>query len=182
MDEADILGDRIAIMANGMQSNLSIHSYYRTKINVSGNLKCVGSSFFLKKEFGCGYHLICVKNPDCDTEKITSLLKRYMPDIKVECDVGTELSYQLADRNSKMFNKIFSELESRSDELGVDSYGVSLTTLEEVFMKVGTDSITSDDVPLPMNGSLTDKQDSEFGSEATRKMRIVFDVSPFEWN
>lgn len=90
-----------------------------------------------------------------------------MPDVKVEYDVGTELSYQLSDKCSQIFNKIFSELESRSNELGVDSYGVSLTTLEEVFMKVGTDLIKSDSAP-EMNGSLTDKQDSEFGSETTR--------------
>lgn len=39
MDEADILGDRIAILAEG-------------------DLKCCGSSFFLKKKFGIGYHLV----------------------------------------------------------------------------------------------------------------------------
>lgn len=139
---------------------------------ISGKLKCVGSSFFLKKEFGCGYHLVCVKKPDCDTEKITSLLKRYMPDVKVECDVGTELSYQLSDKCSHMFNQIFSELESRSKELGVDSYGVSLTTLEEVFMKVGTDPIKTDNETPEMNGNLTNKQDSEFGSDLTCNYRI----------
>lgn len=100
-----------------------------------------------------------------------------MPDVKVEYDVGTELSYQLSDKCSQIFNKIFSELESRSNELGVDSYGVSLTTLEEVFMKVGTDLIKSDNAP-EMNGSLTDKQDSEFGSETTRNC-ITFCVSHF---
>ncbi|XP_037025654.1 ATP-binding cassette sub-family A member 3-like isoform X1 [Bradysia coprophila] len=156
MDEADILGDRIAIMANG-------------------NLKCVGSSFFLKKQFGCGYHLVCVKKPNCDTEKITSLLKLYMPDVKVECDVGTELSYQLSDKCSHMFSKIFSELEIRSNELGVDSYGVSLTTLEEVFMKVGTDTIKLDDEPPQMNGTLANKPDSEFGSETT--LNYATDIS-----
>lgn len=107
-----------------------------------------------------------MKKSNCDTEKITTLLRRYMPDIKVECDVGTELSYQLSDKCSQMFEQIFRELEDRSTELGVDSYGVSLTTLEEVFMKVGTDPVT-DDEPIEMNGSLTDKQDSEFGSETT---------------
>lgn len=175
MDEADILGDRIAIMANGMNMSFvcvcvceKLPINFHIKI-VTGNLKCVGSSFFLKKEFGCGYHLICVKKPECETEKITALLKRYMPDVKVEYDVGTELSYQLSDKCSQIFNKIFSELENRSAELGVDSYGVSLTTLEEVFMKVGTDSIKSDKEPADMNGSLTDKQDSEFGSETTCK-------------
>jgi len=42
MDEADILGDRIAIIANGQ-------------------LKCCGSSSFLKSTFGEGYHLVLVK-------------------------------------------------------------------------------------------------------------------------
>ena len=37
-DEADILGDRIAIMAEG-------------------NMKCCGSSLFLKNKYGLGYHM-----------------------------------------------------------------------------------------------------------------------------
>lgn len=65
-------------------------------------------------------------------------------------------------------------MEDRSTELGVDSYGVSLTTLEEVFMKVGTDPIQLDAEPVPMNGSLTDKQDSEFGSETTCNYKYFY--------
>jgi ATP-binding cassette, subfamily A (ABC1), member 3 len=42
MDEADILGDRIGIMAEG-------------------RLICVGSSLFLKNRFGVGYNLTIVK-------------------------------------------------------------------------------------------------------------------------
>lgn len=42
MDEADILGDRIGIMA-------------------SGKIKCCGSSLFLKKWFGVGYNLVIAK-------------------------------------------------------------------------------------------------------------------------
>lgn len=42
MDEADILGDRIAIMK-------------------SGKVTALGSSIFLKSTFGAGYNLIIVK-------------------------------------------------------------------------------------------------------------------------
>ena len=42
MDEADILGDRIAIIS-------------------CGKLRCCGSSLFLKSQFGDGYHLTLVK-------------------------------------------------------------------------------------------------------------------------
>lgn len=65
MDEADLLGDRIAIMANG-------------------ELKCYGTSFFLKKKYGTGYHLILDKLPSCNPKKVTELLKKYIPDIEVK--------------------------------------------------------------------------------------------------
>jgi ATP-binding cassette subfamily A (ABC1) protein 3 len=42
MDEADILGDRIAIMAEG-------------------KVVCTGSSLFLKNRFGVGYNLVIAK-------------------------------------------------------------------------------------------------------------------------
>ena len=42
MDEADVLGDRIGIMAQGQ-------------------LKCLGSSLFLKNKFGGGYKMVMVK-------------------------------------------------------------------------------------------------------------------------
>lgn len=43
MDEADILGDRIGIMAKG-------------------KMTCLGSSIFLKSKFGTGYNLQIVKD------------------------------------------------------------------------------------------------------------------------
>lgn len=64
MDEADLLGDRIAIMAGGQ-------------------LQCCGSSFFLKKKYGAGYHLIMDKTEKCDVTKVTNLLKKHIPDIHV---------------------------------------------------------------------------------------------------
>ena len=48
MDEADILGDRIAIISNG-------------------RLKCCGGSLFLKNMYGEGYHLTLVKTSSTDT-------------------------------------------------------------------------------------------------------------------
>ena len=50
MDEADILGDRIAIISHG-------------------KLRCCGSSLFLKKCFGSGYYLTLVRD---GTEKMTA--------------------------------------------------------------------------------------------------------------
>ena len=54
-DEADLLGDRIAILSEG-------------------RLLCSGSSLFLKGRFGVGYHLNLVKGEGCDVDTITKLI------------------------------------------------------------------------------------------------------------
>lgn len=132
MDEADVLGDRIAIMGNG-------------------HLKCSGTPYFLKKKFGIGYHLVCVKGPTADPEAVTKLIQKYVSDAKIENDIGTELSYQLPDDSSSQFQSMFKELETNITKFGIESFGVSLTTLEEVFMSVGTD--------LPSKDVVTDASD-----------------------
>lgn len=116
MDEADVLGDRIAIMADG-------------------ELKTVGSSFFLKKKFGVGYRLVCVKAAECDPNEITSLLATYIPEIAIETNIGCELTYVLKEDYVGQFRTIFADLETKSVQLKIASFGVSLTTLEEVFLK-----------------------------------------------
>lgn len=62
-------------------------------------------------------------------------MRRYIEDVRVDTDVGSELSYKLDTRNSRFFKAMLKELEEKSTELGVDGYGISLTTLEEVFIK-----------------------------------------------
>lgn len=115
MDEADILGDRVAIMAEG-------------------DLKAVGSPFFLKKKFGQGYRLICVKKSDCNPSELTGLLRKYIPDVKVETDIGTELSYVLRQEYLHVFQQLLADLEENTHHCGISSYGITLSTMEEVFM------------------------------------------------
>jgi ATP-binding cassette, subfamily A (ABC1), member 3 len=116
MDEADILGDRIAIMA-------------------SGDLKAVGSSFFLKKKFGVGYRLICVKESGCNPDNVTTLLQKHISEVEIKTNIGSELSYQLPESRITCFQSMLEDLEAHSDELRLLNYGISLTTLEEVFLK-----------------------------------------------
>lgn len=122
MDEADVLGDRIAIMAEG-------------------ELQCCGSSFFLKKRFGTGYHLICAKDNGCNSEMVTSLLRQYLPDIRVENENESEIFYLLPENKVKMFPNIFKDLEDNEAQLNLRSFGVSLTTLEEIFLKFAKRSV-----------------------------------------
>ncbi|CAH3155544.1 unnamed protein product [Porites evermanni] len=118
MDEADLLGDRIAIMADGQ-------------------LRCCGSSLFLKSRYGVGYHLTLVKRESCDQDVISSLVKSHVPKAEIISAVGTEIQFVLPSESSQNFETLFSGLENNLEQYGVTSFGVSVTTLEEVFMKVG---------------------------------------------
>eukprot|EP00742_Colponemidia_sp_Colp-10_P004062 GILJ01004335.1.p1 GENE.GILJ01004335.1~~GILJ01004335.1.p1 ORF type:complete len:1795 (+),score=302.12 GILJ01004335.1:677-5386(+) len=117
MDEADILGDRIAIMGDG-------------------DLKCCGSALFLKTHFGVGYCLTMVKDSNCVSDQVQRLVSKYVPDNKMLSDVGAEISFQLPIASSNSFADMFNELEERKSEVRILSYGISVTTLEEVFLKI----------------------------------------------
>mmetsp|Transcript_6325 Transcript_6325/g.7912 ORF Transcript_6325/g.7912 Transcript_6325/m.7912 type:complete len:1988 (-) Transcript_6325:343-6306(-) len=153
MDEADLLGDRIAIMADG-------------------ELRCCGSSLFLKSRFGVGYNLTLVKkmkdafdsfaiNPLmqkpgpsdeieekdeledvgaglslCDENGVVDLVRTHVPHFKLLSNVGAEMTFQLPQNSSKAFKDLLTGLDDSLISLGVESYGISVTTLEEVFIKV----------------------------------------------
>jgi ATP-binding cassette, subfamily A (ABC1), member 3 len=143
MDEADILGDRIAIMADG-------------------ELKTVGSSFFLKKRFGTGYRLICEKKNGCRAQKLEEVLKNFADDVKLESDSQTEVTFILSEENQYIFHDIFKFLEDNSEKLKISSFGCSLTTMEEVFLKIGSDSLNDQKKEVKAsNGATIHEQDEE---------------------
>ncbi|XP_064150869.1 phospholipid-transporting ATPase ABCA3-like [Loxodonta africana] len=125
MDEADLLGDRIAIVAKG-------------------NLQCCGSSLFLKQKYGAGYHMVMTKEPQCKATEVASLIYNYVPNAILESNIGAELSFILPKESANRFEDLFTELEDHQVSLGIASYGASVTTMEEVFHRVNklTDSAT----------------------------------------
>ncbi|XP_071130810.1 phospholipid-transporting ATPase ABCA3-like isoform X2 [Mytilus edulis] len=118
MDEADLLGDRIAIMADG-------------------DIKCYGTSLFLKNKYGAGYHMVIVKDVTCDVNRVTEVIKSYVPSAEMENNVGAELSYILPHESSHKFEEMFTDIEENKTAYGIASYGASVTTMEEVFLRVG---------------------------------------------
>jgi ATP-binding cassette subfamily A (ABC1) protein 3 len=102
----------------------------------NGELQCCGSPLFLKRKYGAGYHMTIVRKSDStDTTPITNLIQNHIPDAKLETAAGSEISYSLPNENSSLFEGLFTDLETKKDKLGIDSYGASITTMEEVFLK-----------------------------------------------
>uniref|UniRef100_A0A672YJU5 Uncharacterized protein n=1 Tax=Sphaeramia orbicularis TaxID=375764 RepID=A0A672YJU5_9TELE len=138
MDEADLLGDRIAIISHG-------------------KLKCCGSPLFLKSTYGDGYKLTLVKKQSegrglqspsslspssslspCSEARVTQFIRQFVASCLLVSDSNTELSYVLPSEAVKKgcFERLFQALEQSLDSLALTSFGVMDTTLEEVFLKV----------------------------------------------
>ncbi len=119
MDEADNLGDRIAIMGDG-------------------KLRCCGSSLYLKKTYGVGYNMTIEKhNPLAfNSQMVLGDLHKFVADAKIITDAGAELTVQLPLSAASKFQEMFSSIDNKMESMGIESYGMSVTTLEEVFIKV----------------------------------------------
>uniref|UniRef100_A0A8C1KHV5 Zgc:172302 n=1 Tax=Cyprinus carpio TaxID=7962 RepID=A0A8C1KHV5_CYPCA len=165
MDEADLLGDRIAIISQG-------------------KLCCCGTPLFLKARLGTGYYLTLVKRemhsmpsststgklpltagektpgskvnapndpslicglsylPVLDVAVVMALAQQYIPDAQLVEDIGREAVINLPHAASEdgSLALFLNELDKRQGEFGVVSYGLSDTTLEEIFLRVAEET------------------------------------------
>lgn len=112
MDKAEVLGDRIAIMAKGQ-------------------LQCCGSPLFLKKHYGVGYTLTICTTPDFDAQHMLQLLSASIPGAQPLSANGSEHAFRLPFRSSAHFADTFDMFDREQQQLGIVTYGISVTTLEE---------------------------------------------------
>nr|QNH67864.1 ATP-binding cassette transporter subfamily A member 5 [Brachionus rotundiformis] len=128
MDEADILADRKAVISKG-------------------KLKCVGSSLYLKNRFGLGYHLNLIGTNTFDLEpaSISSLIRKHVPKGEFERVNGKEVSYTLPIEAVQSFQYLFKDIEINRQSMGIENVAISMTTLEEVFLKLAEENHDDND-------------------------------------
>lgn len=65
---------------------------------------------------------------------ISNVIFKHVPEARLVEDLGHELTYVLPYQSAKdgAFVELFHELDDRLPDLGISSYGISDTTLEEV--------------------------------------------------
>ena len=120
MDEAAILGDRVAILANGQ-------------------LRCVGSPMFLNKRYNVGYVLTIVKAPyahEASVAALLALVATHVPEVTVASNVGAELTLRIPLGSNAALPSLFTDMDARAAELGIASYGIGVTSMEDVFLRV----------------------------------------------
>lgn len=116
MEEADALSDRIAIMNHG-------------------EIKCCGSPIFLKNYYGNGFRIKIVKNNKFNSIKFEKMLNDFLSDYKIEVNVAAEFCLSFPFERVDLLPEFLNELEINKEEFGLDSYSISSSTIEEVFLK-----------------------------------------------
>jgi ATP-binding cassette subfamily A (ABC1) protein 3 len=123
LDEADLLGDRIAFMSKG-------------------KLACFGTSLFLKSKYGVGYSIAISSNTlTKNVSAFKKLIGEHLKKFKFINSEGGELMIQTPFEESVHFPALFRRLDDLRGELNISTYSVAVTTLEEVFLKIADDSI-----------------------------------------
>lgn len=84
---------------------------------------------------GAGYHLTFVKQPGCDVEEIAGVVQKFIPDAHMKSNIGSELSFILPFESKADFEHLFAALDVQKEWLQFSNYGVSVTTMEEVFIR-----------------------------------------------
>ena len=135
----DLLGDRIAIMSDGV-------------------VKCCGSSIFLKRHYGVGYSLIMVTLPGCDASKVLEFVQGHVATATLQSNVGAELNILLPRDTAGSFEALFDALDKSLADLGLDGYGCTVTTLEEVFLKVGEGNANEADEAIAIQDRIESQQ------------------------
>jgi len=129
MEEADILGDRIGIMAKG-------------------RLRCLGTSVRLKTRFGEGYKVSvsCGDNmkPDSDSCLAVKSFFREKLDLSATEETKAYMHFNVPVHHDNVMAQFFSDLDGRQHVLGIVDVQLSMSTLEDVFLKVATASELED--------------------------------------
>jgi ABC-type multidrug transport system ATPase subunit len=102
MWEADFLGDRIAVISDGV-------------------LLAMGSSLFLKSSLGDGYVLTLSKESEssCNVKKIKELINDILPKSKLSQIVAGEITFRLDLQETEKFPDMLASLQSKAKDLGI---------------------------------------------------------------
>ena len=67
-------------------------------------------------------------------EQVLAFIRGFVPDAKPLSQAAGEISFQLPLSSVSSFASLFDSLDRHLDRMGVSSYGVAMTRLEEVFL------------------------------------------------
>ncbi|XP_031091746.1 ABC transporter A family member 11-like [Ipomoea triloba] len=127
MEEADILADRIGIMAKG-------------------RLRCIGNATTLKSRFGAGFITkVSLDKGEDDDNTIEDHNKHHLAvkeffkmhlDVMPKEEDPSSLTFVIPHEQERQLEEFFKEMENRKSDFGIQNVQIGLSTLEEVFLSI----------------------------------------------
>ncbi|XP_057526863.1 ABC transporter A family member 2-like [Amaranthus tricolor] len=129
MEEADILSDRIGIMAKG-------------------RLRCIGTSIRLKSRFGTGFIAnvsfvdsingtpVAQEATDTKTQAAVKQFFKHHLGVEPKEENVSFLTFVIPHEKEHLLTNFFDELQEREEEFGIADIQLGLTSLEEVFLNI----------------------------------------------
>lgn len=155
MEEADILGERIGIIAQG-------------------KLRAEGSPLELKARFGMGYRVTLTTNPE-KVEDLKNFVRKTLPGAQLRGDNAGALVYSLPDVDpDESVARFFEYLQSQHQgERLVEDWGIHNTTMEDVFLTVAR-KIMGQDITFVGDNKKNqfDRDDREMFRETSKRFEV----------
>ncbi|KAI3390000.1 hypothetical protein SNEBB_011278 [Seison nebaliae] len=120
MDEADILSDRICIMNEGKVCAVGTPLFLKDALSLSYTMNFVVKSNFKRNHF---------------QKEISNIL--HINSIKFQ-EKNNEIKLKIETSSRKYLGELLNYLENKKDYLGIRTYDIQSTTLEDVFLHLGT--------------------------------------------
>ena len=81
------------------------------------------------------YRLFIDKQETSNNQRVRGFIERYIPQLVVERESSAEMVFGIRRTESKQIGQLIHALEAERMNIGVESYGLSMTTIEEVFLR-----------------------------------------------
>jgi len=90
---------------------------------------------FLKSFLEFEYRLFIEKKDISNTANITRFIQKYVSDVKLERESSSELVFGIKRGASQYIGPLINALDGKRGDISINSYGLSMTTIEEVFLR-----------------------------------------------
>ena len=163
MDEAEVLADRIAVMKTGQLQCCGSTLFLKKRFGLGYSLTVVLENNMLQQYAGTKTYGVAPSPPDAELENgfgsnltavsnqgdskaeqertILSFLKNFVPDTAIVRHSGREVTFRFPNGFSNRFPALFDAFEEGGmrQKLGIGGYGISNSSLEEVFLRLAED-------------------------------------------
>lgn len=117
-----------------------------------GCLKAIGSSSFLRNQFKTGYRLTCKTTEQFNALRTLVMIQNYAPGAEIQSQNESEVAFNISKEHLPNFEKMFKQLEDKSEELKITGYTFNLVPFMDTYLKIlganSADTTTEDNSNL----------------------------------